>query len=270
MVFLQVQIKIMATGCDEEQGEQNQLLCLHHTPPRDWWRLSISYWTNIGFELQHFQYWFKAAEQWVKEEGLLSYWLKKNMKHELFYCCHGDWMSQTVWNKIHEGAALPTCCMGWGFFFSSNQHEARGEATNQLPVSLHFIHTQSFLEAPTPPPKSWNPEIFWFSLNVTIPETKTLHETQTVLLMKMWHTPLRLLKAHWRKKSVKPQLWVCSRSIQTDVCPHSERRPSEAEWSRGVSGWRWTRREYNCCDYIAFSDILKICSISRNWICINI
>lgn len=129
MVFLQVQIKIMATGCDEEQGEQNQLLCLHHTPPRDWWRLSISYWTNIGFELQHFQYWFKAAEQWVKEEGLLSYWLKKNMKHELFYCCHGDWMSQTVWNKIHEGAALPTCCMGWGFFFSSNQHEARGEAT---------------------------------------------------------------------------------------------------------------------------------------------
>lgn len=129
MVFLQVQIKIMATGCDEEQGEQNQLLSLHHSPPRDWWRLSISYWTNIGFELQHFQYWFKAAEKGVKEEGLLSYWLKKTWNMNYFIVAMEiGWVKQFEIKSMKVLLSLPTCCMGWGFF-SSNQHEARGEAT---------------------------------------------------------------------------------------------------------------------------------------------
>lgn len=120
MVFLQVQIKIMATGCDEEQGEQNQLLCLHHTPPRDWWRLSISYWTNIGFELQHFQYWFKAAEQWVKEEGLLSYWLKKTWNMNYFIVAMEiGWVKQFEIKSMKVLLSLPAAWGGFFFFIQS-------------------------------------------------------------------------------------------------------------------------------------------------------
>lgn len=152
MVFLQVQIKIMATGCDEEQGEQNQLLSLHHSPPRDWWRLSISYWTNTGFELQHFQYWFKAAEKGVKEEGLLSYWLKKTWNMNYFIVAMEiGWVKQFEIKSMKVLLSLPTCCMGWVFFFHpiSMKHEVRQRSEPAPSQPALYSHTELLVSTNT-------------------------------------------------------------------------------------------------------------------------